>query len=364
MEDRGALVIEIDGSLHSGSGTIVRQCAAYAGLTGQAVHLVRARERRPHPGLRPQHLRAIEAVRELVDGTLEGATVGSREFTLTPGRPPAGGDYRWDIGSAGSTTALISALLPLLAFASHAVRIEVLGGLFQDNAPSFFHLLHVLGPLAERMGVHPRFEMLRPGYVPRGEGILLVEVAPTTVPLRPLQLVRPESPARVWAIALASHLLERRVSARMVEAAREVLATHDLSLDAETREDEAAVQAGAALALFADFDGGIRLGADRAGAPRRSSEAIGRYAARQLLEDIRSGAALDRFAADQLIPFAALAAGETRVRIPRVTEHIDSGAWLAKEFTGAEVRLDDGAMTVQGVGLRPAVGPGGIPAPS
>ena len=43
----------------------------------------------------------------------------------------------------------------------------------------------------------------------------------------------------------------------------------------------------------------VRLGADRAGAPRRSAEAIGRHAARQLLAEIEGGACVDRYAADQ-----------------------------------------------------------------
>jgi hypothetical protein len=43
-------MIEIDGSRYSGSGTIVRQAVTFAALTGQAVHLVKARVRRPKPG--------------------------------------------------------------------------------------------------------------------------------------------------------------------------------------------------------------------------------------------------------------------------------------------------------------------------
>lgn len=50
-------MLEIDGSRYSGSGTIVRQAVVFAALTGQAVHIVKARVRRPTPGLRPQHIR-------------------------------------------------------------------------------------------------------------------------------------------------------------------------------------------------------------------------------------------------------------------------------------------------------------------
>ena len=74
---------------------------------------------------------------------------------------------------------------------------------------------------------------------------------------------------------------------------------------------------------------------------RRSAESIGKRAARQLLEDLTSGATLDRFAADQIIPFAALAEGESRFIIPTVTDHVLTSAWLAETFLNARVRLDD-----------------------
>ena len=54
-------MIDIDGSAYSGSGTIVRHAAAYAALAGQPVRVRNARARRQPPGLRPQHLRAIQA---------------------------------------------------------------------------------------------------------------------------------------------------------------------------------------------------------------------------------------------------------------------------------------------------------------
>jgi len=121
----------------------------------------------------------------------------------------------------------------------------------------------------------------------------------------------------------------------------------------EVREDTQARQRGAALALFANLTGGWRLGADGAGAPGRPAEVIGRRVASSLLKDLESRASLDQFAADQIIPFAALASGESRFRIPQVTEHIQSNAWLINEFLGAPVEIDGQVMSVRGVGFRP-----------
>jgi RNA 3'-terminal phosphate cyclase (ATP) len=46
------------------------------------------------------------------------------------------------VGSAGSATALSLAVLPVLTRAPGPVQVELVGGLFQDRAPSPWHLQH------------------------------------------------------------------------------------------------------------------------------------------------------------------------------------------------------------------------------
>jgi RNA 3'-terminal phosphate cyclase len=157
----------------------------------------------------------------------------------------------------------------------------------------------------------------------------------------------------MWGIALSSHLEERRVSQRMADAARDVLAKAGHQVEIEVCNDTESLQAGAALALFADEGEAVRLGADQAGALRRRAESIGKHVAKQLLNDLASGATLDRFAADQIIPFAALAAGESRFIIPTVTDHVLTSTWLAESFLDAHVRIDGQRLAIHGVGFWP-----------
>lgn len=346
-------MLMIDGSRYSGSGSIVRQAAAFSALTGRPIHVLNARAKREKPGLRPQHIRVVEAVAELVDGRAEGLAQGSQEFTFRPGPLKSGRHYHWDIGSAGSTTMLGLGLLPVLAFAGARVAVELRGGLFQDFAPSVFHLQHVLLPILRQMGLHAEVEIGRPGYVPRGDGILRLEVTPLSNPFRAISREEPGPVTKMWGIALSSHLEERRVSQRMADAARDVLAGAGHQVEIEIRNDTESLQRGAALALFADEGHAVRLGADRAGALRRSAESIGKHVAKQLLDDLASGATLDRFAADQIIPFAALAAGESRFTIPAVTDHVLTGAWLAEVFFDARVRIEGRQLAIQGAGFWP-----------
>jgi RNA 3'-terminal phosphate cyclase (ATP) len=344
--------VEIDGSSHSGSGTIVRLAVALSALGGAPVHVYNVRAARPRPGLARQHLEAVRALKELTAGEVSGAHLGSREFEFVPGALLPSGHHRFSIGSAGSATALALAVLPVLAFSPEAVEIEIEGGLFQDYAPSMFHLEHVIVPLLTRMDLEVEIAMLRPGYVPKGEGILRITLpGGTNGPLRPLELERAGPVERIWGISLSSHLAERRVSRRMSEAARAELVGAGYEAVIEEREEMSSVQAGAALALFADLKGGARLGADRAGLPRRSAESIGRHAARQLLAEIEAGACVDRFAGDQIVAFLALARGQSRLRIAQRTDHLMTALWLADRFLGARGWIEGSLLKVDGIGM-------------
>ncbi len=342
--------IEIDGGRESGGGSLVRLAVALAALRGRALHMRRARARRPKPGLRPQHLAAVRACAELCGARTEGLGLGASEFRFAPGRHIRGGEFEWPIGTAGSTTMLAYQVLPLACFARAPLRARIIGGVFQDFAPSPHHMQHVLAPVLSRMGVHFSVSVLRPGFVPRGEGVIELRVEPARLPLAALSLDDPGTPSAVSGIALASHLAERRVAERMAATCERRLVEAGLAGRIERVEDERAAHAGASLAAWTRTSTGCMLGADRVGALRRSSEAIGRFVAAHLLEDLSSGATTDRHLADQLVLFAALAAGRSRWLAPSPTAHLRSNCWLAAQF-GAKVELRGRRVEIEGLAL-------------
>jgi RNA 3'-terminal phosphate cyclase (ATP) len=247
---------------------------------------------------------------------------------------------------------LALSLLPVAAFAQGPQTFDLTGGLFQDFAPSAFHLQHALLPLLRRMGLHADLRIVLPGYVPRGGGSLALTIAPGHGSLRPLGLRERGEPLRYWGLALASHLRQRQVSQRMAAACQEVLRRRGVHAEFRLLDDTTAPQAGAALALFAEGPNAL-LGADQAGAPRRRAEAIGQYVAQTLLDDLASGATVDRHLADQLIIFAALAAGTSVLRLPQITDHVPTNVWLVETILGAHVHLEGHHLFVQGIGYQP-----------
>jgi len=245
---------------------------------------------------------------------------------------------------------LTMTLLPAALFATGNVRLKISGGLFQDFAPSAYHVQYVLFPLLQKMGIAAGVKIVRPGYVPRGGGIIEVEIEPVKGKIEPIKLPEQGKMVEIRGIALASHLKDRGVGERMAQKCNEVLKSKGYSAQIEIINDTLALQKGAALAIYAKTSTGCIIGADRAGEPRRSSEEIGRYAARSLIEDLASGATVDRYSADQLILYAALAEGVSEYRIPSMTEHVETNLWLVESILGAKTKVEQNLVKIEGVG--------------
>ncbi len=345
-------LLKIDGGQKSGSGTIVRYSVGLAALLGKDLELTNIRAKRENPGLRAQHAAAVNAIADLCGGSIEGANVGSNTIVFRPRGAISGGTFNWDIGTSGSTTMLAFTLLTAVPFAKTPFTCRVSGGLFQDFAPSAFHMQYALLPILRRMGIEAEIKIIRPGYVPAGGGIIELSVTPLKHALTPVQLTDQGKIDKIEGIAISSHLQDRKVSDRMANECRRILADAGYHSSIQAIYDSSAVQSGAALAVFAASDSNCIIGADRAGALGRTSEAIGRSVARNLLEDLSTGATVDRFLADQLILFAALAEGRSFYRIPRMTEHVETNLWLVKTVLGVKTRINqDLVVEIEGIGL-------------
>ena len=346
-------MLQIDGSLKSGSGTIVRYSLSLASILNRKLRIINIRAKRKKPGLQPQHLKTVQACCELTGGSVEGAELHASAITFLPGGRIKSGEFQWDIGTAGSATMMALCLLPLGCFAENKSVYTITGGLFQDFAPNVFHMKYILMALLKRFSVQADVKIIKPGYVPTGGGIIKVDIEPVKRNLTPLRITEQGKIIDIKGIAISSHLKTREVGRRMAEACNKILNKAGYNADISVMDDTSANQKGAALFIYAVTDKGCFIGADMAGRLGRTSEEIGRYVGKTLLEDIKSGATVDRFAADQLIIYAALARGESEFVIPRVSEHIDSNLWLAEKILGSEIELRANRLKIKGKGLLP-----------
>jgi RNA 3'-terminal phosphate cyclase (ATP) len=205
------------------------------------------------------------------------------------------------------------------------------------------------------MGVEAELTIVRPGYVPRGGGQIELRVEPLRGKLRPIRLEKQGRITAVKGIALSSLLKDRKVSERMAVACNKALASKGLKADIDLLYDEKkspvygdpSPQAGAALMIWAETDSGCVIASDMAGARGRTSEAIGKKTATRLMEDLQTGAAVDRHMADQLIPYAAFAEGKSQYRIPSVTDHVEARLWLIETFFRAKTRVSEKRVEIE-----------------
>lgn len=345
-------MIEIDGSQKSGSGTILRYGLTLASILNKDLHIYNIRAKRKKPGLQPQHLKTAEALRDLTGALVEGAKLNSKEITFRPKKNCIkSGVSKWDIGTAGSTTMLGLAILPLGFFADGPSKYRISGGLFQDFAPNAYHTKYVLMELLKRFSLYANLNVIKPGYVPFGGGVIEITTKPLVGKIAPLKLIEQGKIIKVEGISLSSNLSERKVSERMALECNDVLNKRGMNADIKIINDRTAKQKGAALAIWVLTDSGCIIGSDMAGKIGRTSEEIGRSVARNLLEDLDSGATVDRFIADQIIIYAALANGESEYIVGRITDHIESNLWLTKDILGTEVSIKGTRLRIKGLGF-------------
>ena len=334
----GAL-LEIDGSQRSGSGTLLRMSVALAAIVNQPLHIFKIREKRTQPGLRPQHLEAVMTAAKMCNAEIEGAKPGSRELWFTP-HEIRGGEVHAEIGTAGSIPMLLLAVLPMCAYADGPVHLRVSrGGTDVKNAPTTNYLNYVLLPLLARMGLKASVTIQKYGYYPKGMGEVAFDVEPCPK-LQPIKLERFGDIQRIRGVSVCTFLSDRRVAERQAIVANERLKSANLQADIAVVNDTSnPIQKGSSLSLWAETDTGVLLGGDSIGEIGKPSEVVGREAAESLLKELKAKPTVDAHLCDMLVPYMALAKGNSNYLCRLVTEHLDANIWLAQEILGRKFHL-------------------------
>ncbi|SER13042.1 RNA 3'-terminal phosphate cyclase [Natrinema salaciae] len=332
---------ELDGS--SAGGQFLRTALALSILENEPVRLENVRGDRSTPGLRHQHLAVLETMAGIADAAVSGAELGSETIAFEPGLETVavdgpssgtgggleGGSYAVDIGTAGSVTLLFNTLLPLATVLESPLSVTVSGGTDVAWSPPLDYLRYVTLPLVRRYGIAATCEVDRRGFYPDGGGAATLRLAPSR--LERIDLVERGSieGLRVYSTESAS-LADRDVATRQAEGALERL-DREPALDVTERCEMTAASPspGSALVLRVDHGTGI-AGFAALGERGKPAERVGEDAADDANRFCRGSAPVDRHMADQLLSFLALAGG--RVRIPAVTDHVETRCDLLEAF--------------------------------
>jgi len=180
-------MITIDGAAGEGGGQILRTALALSLVTGQPFRITHIRAGRKKPGLLRQHLTALQAAMQIGDGVADGDTIGSQELVFRPEAARAG-EYRFAVGTAGSTTLVLQTILPALMCLGEPSRLVLEGGTHNPFAPPFDFLARTFLPQLARLGPTVEVQLVRPGFYPAGGGKMEITITPAKT-LQPLELL-------------------------------------------------------------------------------------------------------------------------------------------------------------------------------
>ena len=340
--------VEIDGSHGEGGGQILRTSLTLSMLTGKPLRIFNIRCRRSKGGLRAQHLQCVRASQEISGASVQGDELGSRELIFEPG-PARPGEYRFDIGTAGSTSLVLQTIALPLALGPGPSQVEITGGTHVPMAPCFHYLDLQWRPLLEMMGVDLTLEMALAGYYPRGGGKIRVRINPTEA-LVPFSLAERGEMKSLSVLSGVSNL-DMQIAQRQAQRARKRLAGLDIEPEVTLKSLDSPGR-GTFLLLQAQFDSG-RCCYFGLGEIRKKAERVAEDATRGFSRFLGTDATVDEYAADQLLLPAALAGGTTQYLTPKVTPHLTTNADVIRKFVGAEVVVDGnegepGRVTVTG----------------
>jgi len=369
-------MIEIDGSLGEGGGQVLRSALTLSLLTRQPVRLTNIRGRRPKPGLQPQHLTAVKAAAAISSATVTGAALDSQELTFAPADVRAC-DYRFDIGTAGSTSLVLQTIYLPLALASTAgaglppappseitptagaglpttppSEITLIGGTHVPWSPSFHYLDLQWRPYVVRLGLRIGLELELAGFYPQGNGQVQARIE-RVERITGLHLTERGALKGIHGISAVANLDKSIAERQRAQAMRRLQGRHN-RLEIELLDLPSRVK-GTFLLLLAEFKHGSACYVGL-GAPGKRAEQVADEACLWLERFLATNGALDEYLADQLLLPLAFAEGPSELRTAKVTPHLLTNAEIIRAFGAAEIEIAGETGKPGLVRVRPATG--------
>jgi RNA 3'-terminal phosphate cyclase (ATP) len=322
--------IKIDGSQGEGGGQILRTSLTLSMLLGRPLTIQNIRGKRSKPGLLRQHLACIEAAKQICNAKVKGAELHSDTLVFEP-NAIKGGQYQFDIGSAGSTTLVFQTIYLPLLLADTPSSVQLTGGTHNPWAPSVSFLESSFLPLLRSMGADIRTQTDRWGYYPAGGGQWSAQITPSQ--LMPITLTERSTLISSTVTANVSHI-------RHSVAHRELL--HYQSIDpvpdsVDLLETPNALSPGNYLSQSLEFDG-FTVHFSELGEHRVKAESIAERLAKQTKHYIERDHVLCEYLTDQImLPMLIAKGGHFTCESPSL--HATTNLQLINTIADSQLQL-------------------------
>lgn len=324
-------MVEIDGSHGEGGGQVLRTALSLSCLSGKPFRIYNIRKGRERPGLMPQHLMSIRAVQVLSGARVEGDSTGSQDLVFSPGIVK-GGDFYFDIRTAGSAMLVLQTLLPALITLRKKASVRLRGGTHVPFSPSYHYIEGVFLPCLKEIGVDVRMSINSYGFYPKGGGEVRAELLAARE-LQPIRKIERGQVRRISGYSAAGNLppsiAERQRNAALEKIRSDV---HELPFSGEM--DILSVMTpgqGTFIHIQSEAENST-AGFTALGKRGKRAEAVGEEAASGFISYYATGAALDPYLPDQVALYLSLCGEKSLFTTSCLTGHLITNLWVIGRF--------------------------------
>lgn len=342
-------LISIDGSRGEGGGQILRTAISLSAALGVEVEVYNIRAKRPKPGLRPQHFWAIKAISQICDAEVYGLKQNSTRVRFTP-KGVRERELTLDLGTAGSITLLLQALIQAISVSEKIVHLNIQGGTDVKWSPTMDYFRQVVIPFYELLGIGVNLEISRRGFYPNGGGRVNCVIRPPAR-ITPINLKHKDH-GSTRILSLCSGL-PLSVAERQAKSASNLIRGEGakvLGLDSRVEE---AQSPGTTICIYSVKDSDTYIGADGFGERGKAAELVGKETATRFLKEYNSNASIDHHLADMVVPLLSLASEPSTFTTSSITEHLKTNLGIAERVVGARTQIHKVSDSLFEVAIKP-----------
>lgn len=335
-------MITIDGSQGEGGGQVLRSCLSLSLLTGQPFSIQNIRQNRERPGLRPQHLCAVELAAEIGQADVKGAELNSTSLTFSPTIVKSG-VFKSSVGTAGSTSLVLQTVLLPLSLTGESSSITISGGTHVPWSPTFDYLDKNFLPFLRQIGFQSTIDLVSAGYYPQGGGRIQAKIHPVPE-INGIELTDRGRLIQVRGVSAASNLDRRIAERQRDQVLRRIGRSYPLN-DIRVKSLVSKFK-GTTICLICDFENSqccyTALGKLGKPAEKVADEVIDK-----ILSFMNTDGVLDEYLADQILLHLSTAKSSSFFITPKITRHLITNAEVISIFLPAQISID-GQLGEQG----------------
>jgi len=311
--------LKINGGHGEGGGQIIRSAITISCITKQPIHVENIRNNRKIPGLRPQHLTAINILKKISNAQVIGAEIGSTELKFIPGNIE-NCELIEDVGTAGSIALILQVLIPVIAISQKKLSLIIKGGTDVLWSPSIDYTQYVLKEAYSRIGIKFDLELTKRGYYPKGGGEIKLQVYPSKIKAITFSKRKTNN---VKLICSYSKLPFKEIDSKIKEVVKK-LTDANFIVNTEIKNEEA-MDSGASMLIYSIDENSI-IGID----------ALYNTKTQQFELDLNKfieNFSIDENLADMLVVPASLCDGKTKFQTREITKHLETNLFVTSKIT-------------------------------